>query len=201
MKDLLALRLLESIARDLSFRSAMSTALRKVGLLAVAQRDALAMLTRERDEARECTRAAESLVERRTQQRDDAALQLELTQRDLDRRTRERDEAMSALADLLDSLPRCTLNVERREGSTGNSPEHWLCGCGPSYRPRSLEYCAKCERHRPDGDPSAPCGEIATRACERGGERYCDKHGDHVPEYPRAAAVRAAQSLIGASNR
>jgi hypothetical protein len=35
------------------------------------------------------------------------------------------------------------------------------------------------------------CGRPATRALGRGGERFCDEHGEGVPEYPRAEPIRA----------
>jgi hypothetical protein len=45
-----------------------------------------------------------------------------------------------------------------------------------------------------DGDPT--CARVATRAWQRGGTRYCDKHGPNVPEYPRAQPMRDALALL-----
>ena len=42
------------------------------------------------------------------------------------------------------------------------------------------------------------CTEPATRAWERGGLRWCDDHGAHVPEYPRAEPLRRALELLEA---
>lgn len=40
------------------------------------------------------------------------------------------------------------------------------------------------------------CAEPATRAFERGADRFCDTHGGDAPEYPRAPWVRRLQMLL-----
>jgi hypothetical protein len=40
------------------------------------------------------------------------------------------------------------------------------------------------------------CREPATRANGRGRERYCDRHGGELPDYPRAKALRRAQAFL-----
>lgn len=40
------------------------------------------------------------------------------------------------------------------------------------------------------------CAAPATKAWERGAERYCDEHGEGVPDYPRAPYVRALQAYV-----
>lgn len=40
------------------------------------------------------------------------------------------------------------------------------------------------------------CTKPATRAYGRGGERFCDEHGEDVPEYPRAAPLRTLIKLL-----
>ncbi len=61
------------------------------------------------------------------------------------------------------------------------------------------------------GNETTTCTEVATRAYERGGPRYCDAHGTNdrrtcmlrgdgsladVPEYPRAPALRALLAML-----
>ena len=57
----------------------------------------------------------------------------------------------------------------------------------------------ECDHHEV-GMPK--CRQPATRAWQRGMERFCDEHGAalHVPEYPRAVPLRRAVALLrGAS--
>lgn len=45
------------------------------------------------------------------------------------------------------------------------------------------------------------CKSIATKAVARGGARYCDEHAElesfDIPDYPRAAPLRALLRLLG----
>jgi hypothetical protein len=99
-----------------------------------------------------------------------AETRLEHVTRDFDRLNTEEAALRAAARRLVSSLPRCTNIV----------------------------------------DGSTECGNIATRAFEHGGGRYCDVHGrgavgaygldsdGNIPEYPRAAPLRALMALLPA---
>lgn len=101
----------------------------------------------------------------------------------------------------------------QRIGSTNSDDNPHFCrDCGLILPTHSELFAAsrallaslpKCDITDVTGDDDVhACGRAATRAFGRGGLRYCDEHGGkdrdggEVPEYPRAKAVRAMQTLL-----
>lgn len=106
--------------------------------------------------------------------------------------------------------PRCD---RPRPHPDGTIPGPDVCILGPTTcRHRAIDWRARClaaeakARALVDALPKCDeCGEPATRAWGRGGARYCDVHGKDihgraacvdVPEYPRAAPLRALVAIL-----